>query len=57
MISNDRTKPSKFTDIIQVLLLILLLFLILTPDNSQSSNFLDRVREEISSENIQQLLR
>ncbi len=57
MNTKHRTKPSKYIDIIQVFLLILLFFLILMPDHSKSSNFLDRDRQEIRSENIQQLFR
>lgn len=56
MISNHETKPSKLIDIIQILLLILLLLLIFVPDNSQSSNLLDRNQEAVTRENIQKLL-
>ena len=55
MISNNKPKSSKFIDIIQMLLLILLMSLIATPSHSQSSDFLNRSEEEIRQENQQEL--
>lgn len=55
MISNNKPKSSKFIDIIQMLLLILLVSLIATPSHSQSSDFLNRSEEEIRQENQQEL--
>ncbi len=56
MINKNETKPSKLIDIIQLLLLILILSLISTPDTAQFSALFNRYQEELRRENIQQPL-
>ena len=56
MINKNETKSSKLIDIIQILLLILVLSLISTPDISQFSALFNRYQQELRRENIQQPL-
>ncbi len=56
MINKNETKSSKLIDIIQILLLILVLSLISTPDISQFSALVNRYQQELRREYIQQPL-
>ena len=55
MNSDEQTKTSKFIDVIQLLLLILVLCLVSTPSISKSSDLLNRSKEEIRRENQREL--